>query len=238
MPPHAYLEPMSEIAFDLRILGKQLDGECSSDMLHRGAYATDASIYQAIPSAVVYPKHENDVKRTVAFALKNNVPILARGGGTSLAGQTVTKGIVIDFTRYMHKVLEYDPGKKWIRVQPGISRDEVNAVVAEHKLVFAPDPATSSRATIGGMVANNSSGTKSILYGKTIDHVLELKVLHADGEVATYAPLTGQRMDVDDRLSHLKRLVEVNKEEIQLRFPKTMRRVSGYCLDELIEDQP
>ncbi len=226
---HAYLEAMPGHTIKIDKLKPLLEGECYTDTVHSSAYSTDASIYQQIPTAVVHPMHEQDVVQVVSFASEHKVPILARGGGTSLAGQTVTEGIVLDFTRHMYGVLEYNAAEKWIRVQPGITRDEVNAFVGGDNLVFAPDPATSSRATIGGMIANNSSGTKSILYGKTIDHVLELVVLHTDGTIATYGPIESDGHLTDAKLNVLKEILKTHHSAIRERFPKTMRRFSG-CL--------
>ena len=214
-------------------LADQLKGHLHVDELHRGVYATDASIYQIMPMAVVYPKDVEDVRHIVDFASEHKVALLARGGGTSLAGQTVSEGIVLDFTTYMHAVIEYDPGEQTMRVQPGITRDEVNRVAKQHGLEFAPDPATSSRATVGGMVANNSSGTKSILYGKTIDHVEEVTVMLADGSVLTLGN-ESLASHIDDRLGQLHELTQAHANAIKERFPKTMRRVNGYCLDELL----
>ena len=161
-------------------LKKHIQGDVLDDHLSRGIYATDASMYQVVPQVIVAPKHEKDIIETVRLAAAHKLSIVPRGGGTSLAGQTVNDGLVLDFSKYMDQVLEYNVDEKWIRVQPGINRDVLNAFTSEDKLEFAPDPATSSRANIGGIVANNSSGTKSILYGMTIDHVLEMKVLLAD----------------------------------------------------------
>ena len=219
-------------------LQQSIEGELYLDDLRRGVYSTDASIYQIIPSAVVYPKSNADLQAIVKYASETGVPILARGGGTSLAGQAVSEGIVIDFTKYMHQVLEYNSEERWIRVQPGISRDEVNTYVAGDRLEFAPDPATSSRATVGGMIANNSSGTKSILYGKTSDHVLELTVLDADGRIRNLKPGSVGDHASDPLLFDLHRIVKDNKELIKEKFPKTMRRVNGYPLDELLEEKP
>jgi FAD/FMN-containing dehydrogenase len=118
---------------------------------------------------VAAPRDRDDARAAVALAAEHGVPILPRGGGTSLAGQTVGAALVLDFSKHMNRLLELDAGQRWARVEPGLVRDELNARLAEHGLCFAPDPATSSRANVGGMIGNNSSGTKSILYGKTID---------------------------------------------------------------------
>src|SRR5690606_22008902 len=162
-----------------------------------------------------------------------------------LAGQTVAEAMVLDFTKYMYRILEYNPEERWIRVQPGISRGELNTFLKKDRLEFAPDPATSTRAAIGGMIANNSSGTKSILYGKTSDHVLALKVLLVDGtiirtrripteEISTLVPQTREEII----WKSLYEAVQAHKDLIRARFPKTMRRVGGYCLDELLHDDP
>ncbi|MDX1409887.1 MAG: FAD-binding oxidoreductase, partial [Saprospiraceae bacterium] len=226
----------ADVAGEIRSL---ISGEITTDPLQLGVYATDASIYQITPVAVVCPQDTADLQHVVAVAARHGIPLLPRGGATSLAGQAVGEAIILDFTRHMHRVLEYDPVGRWIRVQPGITRDEVNAHVRDHNLEFAPDPATSSRATIGGMIANNSSGTKSVLYGKTIDHVLDLTVLLADGSVITVGPLPGAQIaTADPRLAQLHELVQFHRDEIVTRYPKTMRRVSGYPLDELLEDDP
>ena len=130
------------------------------------------------------------MRSAVAVAAEHGVPLLPRGGGTSLAGQTVGAAMVLDFSKHLNAILELDVEERWVRVQPGLVRDELNAALAPHGLHFAPDPATANRAAVGGMIGNNSSGTKSILFGKTIDHVEELKVLLADGEVIELGEMT------------------------------------------------
>jgi FAD/FMN-containing dehydrogenase/Fe-S oxidoreductase len=222
-----------------------LDGEVLDDSYTLGMYATDASIYQIQPRMVVFPKHAEDVKRAVGIAFQEKISILPRGAGTSLAGQTVGASMVLDFSKYMNQVLELNPEERWVRVQPGIARDDLNAVLAKYKLHFAPDPATSSRANVGGMVGNNSSGTKSILYGKTVDHILEVKVLLPDG---TCLNLSGLSVQDYQSIAHgegreaeiylgIKRIVDINRQEIIDRFPKVMRRVGGYNLDEFLDDR-
>ncbi|HLF62582.1 MAG TPA: FAD-linked oxidase C-terminal domain-containing protein [Saprospiraceae bacterium] len=236
---------MSDHTAFITALRQVLQGDVHSDDLRRGIYATDASIYQIQPVAVVCPLDEEDVIKTVALAQQYKVPILARGGGTSLAGQTVGHALVLDFTKYMHQILAYDPALRQIKVQPGISRGELNNYIKQDRLEFAPDPATSTRAAIGGMIANNSSGTKSILYGKTSDHVLDLKVLLSDGTIIHTRPYTQHEIASLDQSTRERSLwkslylkVTTHKEEIRSRFPKTMRRVGGYCLDELLDDNP
>lgn len=223
-------------------LKADLQGEVLVDDYSRGMYATDASIYQIKPVAVILPKNESDVKKAIEVARKNGIKILPRGGGTSLAGQTVGEALVMDFSKYMNKIMEINEHEKWARVQPGLVRDELNEVLTDYNLHFAPDPATSSRANIGGMIGNNSSGTKSVLYGKTIDHVLELKVLLADGTVMWLKELS--REHIQQKAQDNSREVEIyrtfsdiiqhNEELIEKRFPKVMRRVGGYSFDEFI----
>jgi FAD/FMN-containing dehydrogenase/Fe-S oxidoreductase len=223
-------------------LKKKIKGEVLSDEYSLGMYSTDASFYQIRPLAVVLPLDESDVKKAVEIARTHKIKILPRGGGTSLAGQTVGEGIVIDFSKYMNKILEFNEKERWVRVQPGLVRDELNEVLGKYNLHFAPDPATSSRANVGGMVGNNSSGTKSILYGKTVDHILEAKVLLADGTELLLKELSPeayqQKTQQQDREGEIYRnfqqIIQPNREEIKKRFPKVMRRVSGYNLDEFV----
>lgn len=226
-------------------LRQGMHGDVYNDALHRGIFSTDASIYQIRPLVVAYPKDEADVVMAVTLAREYRVPILARGGGTSLAGQTVAEALVLDFTKYMHHILHYDPAGQKVTVQPGISRGELNAYIHPDGLEFAPDPATSTRATIGGMIANNSSGTKSILYGKTSDHVIALKVLLSDGTILHTRDYSHSEIDALNANTRegqlwqaLYHAVQTHAEEIRECFPKTMRRVGGYCLDELIDDDP
>lgn len=223
-------------------LRRNLKGDVLTDAVSRGIYATDASVYQIEPLAVALPKGEADVLAALRIAADYGVAVLPRGGGTSLAGQTVARALVLDFSKYMNDVLEFNPEERWVRVQPGMVRDVLNAFLAPHGLHFAPDPATSSRANVGGMVGNNSSGTKSILYGKTVDHVLEARVALADGTVLHLEELDRrayvEKAGRDDREGEIyngfRQIVDTNREEIIERFPKVMRRVGGYNLDEFI----
>lgn len=206
-------------------------------------YATDASIYQILPELVVIPKDKEDVKNVLAFASENNINISPRGSATSLAGQAVNSGMIIDFTRYFDNIVSIDIDKMEAVVQPGVIRDQLNRQIAKHGLHFAPDPATTSRATFGGMIANNSSGTKSILYGMTSDHVIELTILLADG---TEMVLKEKSLDdIDDIISNGGRIAEIyktlrsvifeNTDGIKQNYPTTMRRVGGYALDAFVD---
>lgn len=223
-------------------LATSISGDFYIDDLYLGIYATDASNYQIKPLAIAAPRNEQDIIKIVTFAKEHKIPIMARGGGTSLVGQTVAEAIIIDFTKYLDGIIDINVEDKWAIVQPGIVRDYLNNQLAKYHLHFAPDPATSSRATIGGMIANNSSGTRSILYGKTLDHVLELKVLLDDGQIIHCKELSSleleEKLELKTREGHLYRelfaLVQNNRTEIIDRFPKVMRRVGGYNLDEFL----
>ena len=225
------------------LLRERIKGEVRFDESARVLYRTDASIYEMEPIGVVLPRDEEDVVSLTFWALENNVSILPRGGGTSLAGQSVGSSIHVDFSKYMNQIGELNAEERWVWVQPGVVLDELNDFLRPHGLLFGPDVSTSSRANIGGMIGNNSCGARSIIYGKTIDHVDELKVVLADGQLtemaaldkesyrkkASQANLEGQ---IHRRVSHI---LEENKEEIRTRFPQVMRRVSGYNLDAFLD---
>ncbi len=224
-------------------LRQSLRGEVLTDDVSLGLYATDASLYQIVPVAVAMPRDQEDVKKAVQIAREHGIAIIPRGGGTGLAGQTIGKGLILDLSKYLNQIIELNVKEQWVRVQPGIVLDNLNAALKPHGLHFAPDPATSSRANIGGMLGNNSSGTKSILYGKTVDHVLALKVLLSDGTIMDLAAKTEdqyqQIAEQDDTEGKVYRefraLVGKFAEEIRDRFPKVMRRVGGYNLDEFVD---
>ncbi|MCB0565423.1 MAG: FAD-binding protein, partial [Phaeodactylibacter sp.] len=224
----------------LNDLKLNLKGDVLTDEASLGLYATDASVYQIKPVAILLPKDETDVITAIRIAGSHRVSILPRGGGTSLAGQTVGHSMVLDFSKYMNNILEVNPEERWARVQPGLVRDELNAALEPLGLHFAPDPATSSRANVGGMIGNNSSGTKSILYGKTVDHVLELKVVLADGALLHLKEESPEGYQIKEEqpdregeiYRQFKKIIRSNEAEILDCFPKVMRRVQGYNLDE------
>ncbi|MBK8701113.1 MAG: FAD-binding protein [Saprospiraceae bacterium] len=219
------------------------EGEILSDDLSRALYATDASLYQKLPDLVVVPASFEDVRKALDAARKNKLNVLPRGSATSLAGQTVNRGMVIDFTKNFNKILQVDAEHAYAVVQPGVTRDQLNREVACLGLHFAPDPATSSRATFGGMIANNSSGTKSVLYGKTSDHVISLKVMLSTGEILDLEDLSPEAYEEKCKLktregnlyAGIRDLVFDNADEIRQRFPKVMRRVGGYALDAFVD---
>jgi FAD/FMN-containing dehydrogenase/Fe-S oxidoreductase len=227
-------------------LKKRVTGDVRFDDYSRLLYSTDASIYQIEPIGVVVPRHKDDVHAAIEIANEMGVSILPRGGGTSLAGQSVGRSIVLDFSEYMQGVLEVNKDELWCRVQPGLVQDELNAYVRGMGLQFGPDTSTSNRATIGGMIGNNSAGAHSLTYGKTLDHVLELTVILADGSEVVLKDLSSEalaRLVQDDTLQaracrEVVHLAEQHKSEILARYPKIMRRVSGYNLDEYIKPQP
>jgi len=221
-------------------LERRISGDVYADELRLGMYATDASIYQILPVAVVCPKDETDVRIALEVACTHKVPILPRGSGTSLAGQTVAEAIVLDFSKYMKAIGSVEDHT--VIVQPGVVRHQLNLFLKPYGLEFAPDPATSTRATVGGMIANNSSGTKSILYGKTSDHVLALKVMLADGTVLHTEALTPAQVQAkldghDPDASYYRAMMDIAvplRDEVEARYPKTMRRVGGYALDDFL----
>jgi len=227
---------MEQLISELRA---HIRGDVRFDPISRALYATDASIYQIEPLGVVLPCDEQDVAATLRLARKHGVAVLPRGGGTSLAGQTVGHAIQIDFTRHMNKLLEVNAAEGWAWVEPGIVLDELNALLVPHDRKFAPDVSPGNRATIGGMIGNNSSGMYSLVYGKTIDHVLELKVMLADGSVTTLGPLDADGLRAKLMLDSLegrafrtvRRLGRELADEIEARYPKVLRRVGGYNLD-------
>ncbi|MBX3400449.1 MAG: FAD-binding protein [Gemmataceae bacterium] len=225
----------------LRYLRRHVEGEVRFDDTSRRLYATDASHYQIPPLGVVVPKSVEDVVVTVQIAADLNVPITARGGGTSLSGQSIGPGIVLDCSKYLNQIGEVDTVNRTVRVQPGVVLDQLNRELAKSHLLFGPDVATASRATLGGMIGNNSAGSRSIRYGKTIDHVRALDAILSDGTKTTFrslSPVEKQRkLELRNREGDIYRMVDrvvaENRDEIDRRFPKIVRRVSGYNLADL-----
>jgi FAD/FMN-containing dehydrogenase/Fe-S oxidoreductase len=214
-------------------------GEVRFDRLSRALYSTDASVYQIVPRGVVVPQSEADIVAVVQTCARLGVPLTARGGGTSQAGQAIGSGVILDCSKYVSRVLEINAAERWARVQPGCVLDELNRQAAGHGLLFAPDISTANRATVGGMIANNSSGTHSVILGKTIDHVLELRVVLADGSVIDARPVAGADLDakcgqddLEGRCYRTARQLAVqHADEIARRYPRILRRVGGYNLD-------
>ncbi|HYA15874.1 MAG TPA: FAD-linked oxidase C-terminal domain-containing protein [Bryobacteraceae bacterium] len=223
-------------------LRSAIEGEVRFDPVSCALYSTDASVYQIRPRGVALPKTREDLIRIVDICRRYRCPITMRGGGTAQAGQSIGEGLIVDTSKYYNRILELNVAERWVRVQPGIVLDDLNRQLAPHRLRFAPDVSTASRATIGGMMANNSSGARSVWYGKTIDHVLEQDVVLGDGSVVHFAPRSPEELASIFRAGTLeaecyrtvRRLAEECAEEVERRFPKVLRRVGGYNLDEFV----
>ncbi|RZW25422.1 MAG: FAD-binding oxidoreductase [Desulfobulbaceae bacterium] len=213
-------------------LRKDISGEVYFDLISRGRYATDASHYQVMPDGVVVPKSHQDVLAVIEHAKKAGIPVLARGSGSSQCGQTVNRGLVIDHTKYLNRILEFDATGRRCLVEPGIVLDELNHFLRPHGLWFPVDVSTSSRATLGGMAGNNSAGSRSIRYGIMRDNVTSINAILADGSERIFGPLDGTTQD--ELTSRLLAVGNREREEIENRFPKVLRRVGGYNLDALI----
>jgi FAD/FMN-containing dehydrogenase/Fe-S oxidoreductase len=230
-----------------RDLEHEIEGEVRFDEISRALYSTDASVYQIEPLGVVVVKSREDVIRVVQACSRHRCPITMRGGGTSQAGQAIGSGLIVDTSKYFNRVLEVNRSERWARVEPGIVLDELNAMLRQDGLRFAPDISTASRATIGGMMANNSAGARSVLYGKTIDHVIEQQVVLSDGSLAHFRPLDANELDdvcARDTLEgacyrEVRATVSACVGEIERHYPKVLRRVGGYNLDAFVSrDRP
>ena len=225
-----------------RALRAQVKGDVRFDDYSRVLYSTDASIYQILPLGVVIPIDEGDIAAVLRIAADTGTPVLPRGGGTSLAGQAVGRAIILDCSKYMNRIQSLDPAARQARVQPGVVQDDLNLAGRPHGLRLGPDTATSNRATLGGMMGNNSCGARSIVYGKMMDHVQELRMLlidgtelrlRRDGRSAPRPPRGSREGELFDTVAAI---VEHNDDEIARRFPNLLRRVSGYNLDALRRD--
>ena len=228
-------------------LQNRLSGDIYFDELTRSLYATDASVYQEMPSAVVCPKDEDDIIQLVRFASEHGIPIIPRAAGTSLAGQVVGTGIVVDISKYMNQILEINPIDHYVWVEPGVIRDELNEALKPHGLYFGPITATANRAMIGGMVGNNSCGQTSLIYGSTRDHTHALDCILSDGSRVTFEALDNgrlkQKLSQENLEGNIYRtLKEIlaspeNQTEILKQYPKKVitRRNTGYALDSLLD---
>jgi len=225
-------------------LQREVRGEVRFDAGSRALYATDASNYRQVPIGVVMPQDADDVIATVALARKFGAPILARGGGTSLAGQCCNVAVVLDFTKYMHNIVELNVQEKFARVQPGIVLDDLRNAAEKHTLTFGPDPATHTHCTIGGMIGNNSCGVHALMAGKTVDNIDELDILLYDGTRMRVGPTSdaqiAELIDKGGRIGDIYRRLRDLRDKyaplIRERYPKIPRRVSGYNLDSLLPE--
>ncbi|MBL6876368.1 MAG: FAD-binding protein [Chitinophagales bacterium] len=234
----------------LEDLQVKFSGDLYWDSMMRTMYATDASVYRELPTAVAIPKSKDDLKLLIDFAQSHALSLIPRAAGTSLAGQCVGSGIVVDISKHFTQILEFNAKEKWIKVQPGVIRDELNLFLKPHGLFFGPETSTANRAMIGGMVGNNSTGTNSIRYGNTRDHVLELEVFLSDGSMVKLNTKTAEELQVlnttdslEGRLYQflLKELASnAVREEIIDQFPKASihRRNTGYAIDEIVNCEP
>ncbi|MFC5720418.1 FAD-binding and (Fe-S)-binding domain-containing protein [Streptomyces gamaensis] len=229
-----------------RRLRRDLDGEARFDDLTRHLYSRDASMYAITPLGVAFPRHADDVRAAVAAAAEYGLSVVPRGAGTSLAGQTVGPGLVLDLSRHMRRVLTLDPDARTAVVEPGAVQDQLNRAAAAHGLMFGPDTSTSSRATIGGMIGNNSAGSGSLRHGMTVDHVRALDVVLSDATTARLAPVTETERarraalpTLEGRIHReLPRLLAANSRAIAEDFPPYWRRACGYRLDRLAGGAP
>ncbi|MGA9390221.1 MAG: FAD-linked oxidase C-terminal domain-containing protein [Candidatus Sulfotelmatobacter sp.] len=225
-------------------LRQQIRGDVRFDRGSRALYATDGSNYRQVPIGIVLPRDQDDVLATVALCREFGAPLLCRGGGTSLAGQCCNVAVILDFSRYMTKILEIDPARRIARVQPGVVLDHLRAAAEKHHLTFAPDPATHDRCTLGGMIGNNSCGVHSVMAGKTDDNIEELEVLTYDGVRMKVGPTSntdleqilqqgGRRGEI---YSRLQTIAATYGDLVRQRFPNIPRRVSGYNLNYLLSE--
>lgn len=234
----------------LQQLKNSLQGTLHIDSLSRVIYATDASVYKKKPLAVAYPKSSADIQKLIRFADSNKIGLIPRSGGTSLAGQCVGDGIVVDVSRHLNRILEIDPNNATARVEPGVIRDQLNTALVEKGLFFGPNTSTSKYCTLGGMVGNNSSGSTSIRYGVTRDKVVSVKGFFSDGSEATFRDLDTQTLKQKTKQQNLEGKVyqllvealsqEERQKQIREFFPDATihRRNTGYALDALLDRQP
>ncbi|MBN1651515.1 MAG: FAD-binding protein [Bacteroidales bacterium] len=233
----------------LKTLQGKFEGEIYTDNLHRIAYATDASAYREKPQAVARPKNAEDLKRLIAFANKNNISLIPRAAGTSLAGQVVGNGLVVDISKYFTEILEINVEEHWVRVQPGVVLDELNQILHPYGLFFAPETSTSNRCMMGGMLGNNSCGAHSLVYGSTRDHTLEVKCILSDGSEAEFKAMSRKEFEEKRKGEALENKLyrqiydilssKENQDHIKKEFPdpKIERRNTGYALDILLDSE-
>jgi FAD/FMN-containing dehydrogenase/Fe-S oxidoreductase len=244
MPPPRARAAATNASALAKDLDRVIAGEVRFDDGSRALYATDASNYRQVPIGVVIPRNEDDVINTVALCRRHGAPVVPRGGGTSLCGQTCNVAVVLDFSKYMNRVLEIDPARKIARVQPGVVLDRLRDAAAAHGLTFAPDPSTHDHNTLGGMIGNNSCGPHSVMGGETVENVLSLDVLLYEGlrmrlgptsdeELARILQAGGRQAEIYRALLELRRRYA---EDIRRAFPPIPRRVSGYNLPALLPE--
>src|SRR5580704_2008593 len=235
---------------DLGRLATELEGDLHFDTTMRTLYATDASVYREMPEAVALPRTESDICKLIRFARAHGTSLIPRAAGTSLAGQVVGGGIVVDISRHFTRILEIDAAARRVRVQPGVVRNELNLALAPHGLFFAPETSTQNRCMIGGMVGNNACGANSVVYGSTREHVISVRAVLADGSIAEFGALSPDEFAAKSQSDTFEALLYrqvgellgkvENREEIAREFPKKSihRRNTGYAIDSLAECSP
>jgi FAD/FMN-containing dehydrogenase/Fe-S oxidoreductase len=228
-------------------LAGSLEGDLKHDLLTALIYSTDASVYREQPVAVVWPRGISDIRKVLSFASHEHTGVTMRAGGTSLAGQVVSSGIIVDVSRYMNRILEINKAERWVRVEPGVVLDELNMALKEHGLFFGPETSTSNRCNIGGMVGNNACGSHSIVYGSTREHTIELKTILSDGSEAVFGPVDSDTFKSKCNLENLEGAIyrnilkifqdEENRQSIKDGYPdpEIHRRNTGYALDMLLD---
>lgn len=238
---------MDGLLNSLENLAKSLDGDLKYDGLTTTIYSTDASVYKERPLAVAWARNVSDLRKILAFAGREKSGITMRAGGTSLAGQVVSSGIIVDVSRYMNRILEVNTEERWVRVEPGVVLDELNIHLKKHNLFFGPETSTSNRCNLGGMVGNNACGSHSLIYGSTRDHTIELKTLLSDGSEAVFSPVDTEIFQNKCKLENLEGDIyrnireiledEVNQKSIRDNYPDPQihRRNTGYALDLLLD---
>ena len=238
-----------KINHTFKMLKNSLDGEFIYDDLYRKIYATDASVYRMIPEAIAYPKNNEDLKKIISFANKYKKPLIPRTAGTSLAGQVVGKGIIVDVSKYFTDIIEVNKNEKWVKVQPGVIRDQLNNYLQTYQLWFSPNTSTSNRCMIGGMTGNNSSGSTSIKYGVTRDKIIEVEGFLSNGDFIKIGELTkaefDQKLLQKDKEGEIYRFIrdkftqpQIQKEiKENMPYPEIHRRNNGYALDSLLDNE-
>lgn len=242
---------MSEIKINkYKRLKQKMEGEFKFDHLSKLLYATDASAYREIPQAVAIPKSNTDIQLLIDFARQNSTSLIPRGGGTSLAGQVVGKGIIVDISKYLNRILEVNVEEKWVRVEPGVVLSELNMHLHAYGLMFGPETSTANRCTMGGMLGNNSCGLHSLTHGSVREHILEVKCFLSDNSEVVFNSLTNEEYNQKCKLENLEgelyrsvhKLLKKNenREEISKQYPhpSVPRRNNGYALDILAQMQP
>jgi FAD/FMN-containing dehydrogenase/Fe-S oxidoreductase len=231
-------------------LKRSIDGELKTDRQTRLLYATDASAYREIPDAVAVPRNVDDIGKLIEFARRMKTSLIPRTAGTSLAGQVVGGGIVVDISRHLNKIIEVNVEEHWVRVEPGVVLDELNKLLEPHGLFFGPETSTSNRCMIGGMVGNNSCGSHSLVYGSTREHTLEVKALLSNGMEAVFGPISKHSFEdkclQNDQEGTIYRNIQImlsdldNQEKIRAEYPdpELERRNTGYAIDLLLETEP